>query len=94
VIISVLSDILASLAKSAAPGVYETVVRQALPPLCQALESTSAEHSWIQSSAIDLLGSLASGPKGGLGEGFFALLAPGLFVCLQTSDDRDVLQVS
>ena len=92
-IISILGDILGSLALSRAPGVYETVVRQALPPLCHALESTTSGQSWIQSSAIDLLCSLVSGPEEGLGEGFVAVLAPRLFGCLQTSDDRDVLQV-
>ena len=94
VIISILSDILGALAESRAPGVYETVVRQALPPLCHALESTTSEQSWIYSSAIDLLCSLVNGgPDEGLGEGFVAVLAPRLFGCLQTSEDRDVLQV-
>lgn len=60
-----------------------------------AINSATKEESWIASSAIDLVSSLVEGsPQTGLGEGFFALLAPNLFPCLAGAEDRDVLQVN
>lgn len=60
-----------------------------------AINSATKEESWIASSAIDLVSSLVEGsPQTGLGEGFFALLAPNLFSCLAGAEDRDVLQVN
>ena len=82
------------MASSSANGIYETVVKQALPTLCNSIAAATPEESWITSSAIDLVSSLVRGsPGSGLGEGFFALLAPNLFKCLQEAEDRDVLQV-
>jgi hypothetical protein len=93
IFISILTDILTSLASSHL--VYETVVKQSLPPLSVAINSATKEESWIASSAIDLVSSLVEGsPQTGLGEGFFALLAPNLFSCLAGAEDRDVLQVN
>jgi hypothetical protein len=74
--------------------VYETVVKQALPPLCNSIGSAKLEESWIAGSAIELVSSLVEGaPYTGLGEGFFGVLAPNLFQCLKEAEDRDVLQV-
>ncbi|EGO18981.1 hypothetical protein SERLADRAFT_418638 [Serpula lacrymans var. lacrymans S7.9] len=93
IFLSIFTDILTSLASSNAPGVYETVVKQALPTLCTAIGGATPEESWIAGSAIDLVGSLVQGASGtGIGEGFFALLAPNLFHCLAKTEDRDVLQ--
>ncbi|KAL1950948.1 hypothetical protein VTO73DRAFT_97 [Trametes versicolor] len=93
IFISILTDVLESLASSPAPGIYLTVVRQALPALCNAIMSSTAVDSWVASAAIELVSSLASGaPETGLGEGFFAMLAPSLFSCLRTTEDRDVIQ--
>ncbi|KAF9225273.1 ARM repeat-containing protein [Gyrodon lividus] len=93
IFLSMFTDIIASLANSSAPGVYETVVKQALPTLCTAIAGARPGESWIAGSAIDLVSSLIRGaPDGGLGEGFFALLAPSLFSCLKDTEDRDVLQ--
>ncbi|KAI0325407.1 ARM repeat-containing protein [Cubamyces sp. BRFM 1775] len=93
IFISILTDVLESLASSPAPGIYQTVVRQALPTLCNAIMSSTAVDSWIASAAIELVSSLVSGAQeGGLGEGFFAMLAPSLFSCLRTTEDRDVIQ--
>ncbi|KAL7284955.1 hypothetical protein ACG7TL_000044 [Trametes sanguinea] len=93
IFISILTDVLESLASSPAPGIYQTVVQQALPTLCNAIMSSTAVDSWIASAAIDLVSSLVSGaPEGGLGEGFFAMLAPSLFSCLRATEDRDVIQ--
>ena len=94
IFLSIFTDILASLAKSSAPGVYETVVKQSLPTLCTSITTAKPEESWIAGSAIDLVSSLIRGaPESGLGDGFFALLAPNLFECLKNAEDRDVLQV-
>lgn len=88
------TDIFVALASSSAPNVYETVVKQALPTLCTSIGSAKPDESWITGSAIDLISSLVKGaPESGLGQGFFALLAPNLFECLQLAEDRDVLQV-
>lgn len=88
-------DILQSLAASSNGSNYEVVVKQALPSLCNSIGSATREDSWVASSAIDLVTSLVRGsPQNGLGDGFFALLAPNLFRCLADAEDRDVLQVS
>ncbi|TFK42052.1 armadillo-type protein [Crucibulum laeve] len=94
IFISILTDILATLASSPASGIYETVVKQALPALSSAIAAAKPEESWIAGSAIDLISSLVKGsPESGLGEGFFALLAPNLFKCLGEAEDRDITQV-
>ncbi|KII94307.1 hypothetical protein PLICRDRAFT_50286 [Plicaturopsis crispa FD-325 SS-3] len=93
IFLSILTEILASLASSSSAGVYETVVKQALPTLCTALGSAQPQESWVAGSSIDLVSSLVRGaPDSGLGDGFFALLAPPLFTCLKVAEDRDVLQ--
>ncbi len=94
IFISILTDILTTLAGASASGIYEVVVKNALPPLSIAIANAKKEESWITSSAIDLVTSLVRGaPESGLGEGFFALLAPALFACLGEAEDRDVIQV-
>ncbi|TFK26759.1 ARM repeat-containing protein [Coprinopsis marcescibilis] len=104
--ISMLTDILKALASASSAGLYETVVKQALPVLVDTLgggtKSGSATpatgggaagEAWVAGSAIDLISSLIEGsPESGLGDGFFALLAPNLFRCLDSAEDRDVLQ--
>ncbi|KAI6120877.1 armadillo-type protein [Pisolithus croceorrhizus] len=93
IFLSIFTEILESLAASRANGVYETVVKQALPTLCTAIANAKPEESWIAGSAIDLVSSLVRGaPQDGLGEGFFAHLAPCLFNCLEYAEDRDVVQ--
>ncbi|KAJ2917840.1 hypothetical protein MD484_g2556, partial [Candolleomyces efflorescens] len=94
IFISLLADILKELASSSSAGVYETVVKQALPILVEAIGSAKANESWIPSAAIEFAQSLAAGAPAdkGLGDGFFALLAPSLFQCLDQTEDRDVLQ--
>ncbi|EIW87234.1 ARM repeat-containing protein [Coniophora puteana RWD-64-598 SS2] len=93
IFLSIFADILTALASSHSPGIYETVVQQALPSLCTSIASAKPEESWVAGSALDLISSLEHGaPENGLGEGFFALLAPNLFTCLQNTEDRDVLQ--
>ncbi|KAF8963883.1 armadillo-type protein [Flammula alnicola] len=93
IFISILTDIFENLASSPTEGIYETVVKQALPILSVAITSAKKEESWIASSAIDLIGSLVKGaPENRLGEGFFQLLGPNLFSCLAEAEDRDVLQ--
>ncbi|KAH0591342.1 hypothetical protein H2248_001421 [Termitomyces sp. 'cryptogamus'] len=90
---SMLTDIFTNLAASHALGVHETVVRQALPPLTSAIASAKENEPWIPESAIEFITSFIEGSPGtGLGEGFFALVAPSLFKCLGEAEDRDVLQ--
>ncbi|KAL5519373.1 hypothetical protein ACEPAH_1056 [Sanghuangporus vaninii] len=93
ILISILTEILTSLARSSRPGVYQSVVKTSLPTLCAAISSAKPDESWITSSAIELVTSLVEGaPSGNLGEGFFTTLAPCLFDCLRVAEDRDVLQ--
>ncbi|KXN85718.1 Importin-9 [Leucoagaricus sp. SymC.cos] len=93
IFISILTDILATLAGATASGVYEAVVKSALPPLNNAIAQAKKEESWIASTAIDLVTSLARGaPESGLGEGFFSLIAPALFASLGEAEDRDMIQ--
>ncbi|KAK7464422.1 hypothetical protein VKT23_006589 [Stygiomarasmius scandens] len=99
IFLSIFPDIINSLAASAAPGIYETIVQQAMPPLCNAISSASPDQSYISGSAIELVGAIvraasATGPGGGkgLGDNFFDMLAPNLFKCLGEVEDRDVLQ--
>ena len=94
IFLSLFTDIFTSLASSSASNVYETVVKQALPSLSTSIGSAKPDDSWITGSAIELVTSLVKGaPEIGLGDGFFALLAPNLFECLKHAEDRDVLQV-
>jgi hypothetical protein len=91
---SVLADVLQYLAASRNPGVYETVVQAALPPLSSALAGASDEQSWIAETAIELVaGVVSAAPEGRLGDGFFAALAPTLFAVLKRTEDKDTLQV-
>ncbi|KAJ7897218.1 armadillo-type protein [Mycena olivaceomarginata] len=93
IFLSNVDNILTSLASSSAEGIYQTVVKQALPNLCQAMAAAPLDESWITASSIDLVSSLVTGAsEGTLGEGFFAVLAPSLFKCLGEAEDRDVLQ--
>ncbi|KAG6896763.1 hypothetical protein C0992_006277, partial [Termitomyces sp. T32_za158] len=90
---SILADIFTNLAASSSSGIYETIVKQALPPLTSAIASAKADESWIAESAIEFITSFVQGsPEIGLGEGFFALVAPSLFKCLGETEDRVVLQ--
>ncbi|KAI0726869.1 ARM repeat-containing protein [Fomitopsis betulina] len=92
IFISLLTDILSTLAGSKAQGIYETVVDQALPVLTNAIVASAGEP-WITGAAIDLASSLAQGaPESGLGDGFVNMLAPCLFLVLRTAEDRDVIQ--
>ncbi|RDX47886.1 ARM repeat-containing protein [Lentinus brumalis] len=93
IFISIMTDVFESLASSPAPGVYPAVVQQALPPLLNAITNYATTDSWITSGAIELVNSLVEGaPENGLGDGFFAMLAPGLFAALNSTEDRDAIQ--
>ena len=95
IFISLISGILEAIARLPSPGVYEALVKAALPALCQALESSGPDASWIIGSALDLLTGIIRGvdDEKGPGEGFFATVASPLFKCLREAEDRDVLQV-
>ncbi len=94
IFLSLLNDILLSITGSKTPGVYEVTVNQALPRLTASIGNYNVDEWWAASSALELVGSLARGaPETGLGEGFFAAVAPTVFECLRVAEDRDVLQV-
>ena len=94
IFLSLLNDILLSTASSKTPGVYEATVKEALPRLTASIGNYNANESWVASSALELAGSLTRGaPETGLGEGFFAAIAPPVFDCMRVAEDRDVLQV-
>ncbi|KAJ3786679.1 ARM repeat-containing protein [Lentinula aff. detonsa] len=92
IFLSIFPDILNSLAAADVSGIYETVVKQALPLLCNSIAVATVDQSYVAGSAIELVGSLVKASSNGLGEGFFPLLAPNLFKCLSEVEDRDVLQ--
>ncbi|KAJ8502778.1 hypothetical protein ONZ45_g11445 [Pleurotus djamor] len=93
IFVGMFSDILQILASSSAPDVYPTVVKQALPTLCSAIANAKPSESYIASTGIDLVRSVLGGsPESGLGDGFFAMLAPVLFKTLAEAEDRDILQ--
>lgn len=92
-LVSVIGDILSNVSGAPSPGVYQTVVANSLPRLCEAI--ATANDKWhICEHAIDLVGGLVQGaPESGLGDGFIAQFAPSLFGSLTTAEDRDVIQV-
>lgn len=94
ILLSILDDLLTDMTHSLNVEVYQAVVSQSLPTLCNALAQAKPDESWIASSAIDLTSSLARGASyGRLGENFFATLAPTLFECMGTTQDQETLEV-
>jgi importin-9 len=94
IFLSLLNDILLSIASSKTLGVYKATVKQALPRPTASIRNYNANQSWAVLSALELTGSLVRGaPETGLGEGFFAAIAPMVFKCLRVAKDRNVLQV-
>ncbi|KAF8522163.1 ARM repeat-containing protein [Hysterangium stoloniferum] len=92
-LLSILDELLTDLASSSTPNVYQAVVSQTLPTLCNALAQSTSNECWIASSAINLIAGLARGAsRGGLGDGFFATVAPSLFGCLQATQDQETLE--
>lgn len=93
ILLSVLEDLLTELADSNTP-VYEAVVTQCLPALCDALARPNSEQPFIANSAIDLISALAQGARrGALGDGFFAAFAPQIFALLRDSQDSGLFEV-
>jgi importin-9 len=94
IFLSILNDILYAIVTAKAPTIYETTVKYVLPRLIASIDNTNVNETWVPSSALELIGTLARGaPEAGLGEGFFAAIAPSVFNCLKVAEDRDVLQV-
>ncbi|PFH48408.1 hypothetical protein AMATHDRAFT_65585 [Amanita thiersii Skay4041] len=91
IFVSMLTDILVSLASSSAPSINNAVINQALPALTESLTSAKSDEFWITSSAIQLINSLVKGSEK-LTEGFFSHIASVLFKCLGEAEDRDLLQ--
>ena len=65
-------------------GIYEAIVKQALPALSNVITAAKPEESWVAGSGIELVSSLVRGsPASGLGEEFFILLIPKPFQMLR-----------
>lgn len=96
-LMAITSSLLTRLASVPTPGVYNAVVRQALPPLCVALASSGGEgqDKWIAGAALEQLCGLLQGApaEGGVGDGFVAQLGPVLFGKIKDIADRDAIQV-
>ncbi|EMD32596.1 hypothetical protein CERSUDRAFT_161550 [Gelatoporia subvermispora B] len=95
IIISNLTVILEHLAGAEAPGIYENVVKLALPSLSNAILSSTEYDAWISGAAIEVVNGIVQGaPDSGLGAGFFDIIGPSLFEALRKVEDRDVIQSS
>ncbi|OCH92992.1 ARM repeat-containing protein [Obba rivulosa] len=93
IIISNLTVILEHLAGAEAPGIYENVIKLALPPLSNAILSSTEYDAWISGTAIEVVNGIVQGaPNTGLGAGFFDVIGPSLFEALRKVEDRDVIQ--
>ncbi|SJX60888.1 related to KAP114-Member of the karyopherin-beta family, nuclear import [Sporisorium reilianum f. sp. reilianum] len=101
ILLSVVSDLLESLAGSKQPGVPQVIVQQSLPFLAAAIGSslpdqsgTSAqdEPSAVAETAVELAKSVLDGANASALRGAVNVLCPNLFKVLSTSQDRDVLQ--
>lgn len=91
---AIMSAILQRLASAPVPGIYETVIRQSLPTLCEAIAKGEGDDKWIAAAALEQVSGLLQGaPEDNLGSGFVDALAPALFSCLRTNKDRDAIQV-
>ncbi|TKY91057.1 hypothetical protein EX895_001056 [Sporisorium graminicola] len=101
ILLSVVSDLLESLAGSKQPGVPQVIVQQSLPFLAAAIgssvpdqpdTSTEGEPSAIAETAVELAKSVLDGANAAALRGAVNVLCPNLFKVLSTSQDRDVLQ--
>ncbi|CBQ68248.1 related to KAP114-Member of the karyopherin-beta family, nuclear import [Sporisorium reilianum SRZ2] len=101
ILLSVVSDLLESLAGSKQPGVPQVIVQQSLPFLAAAIgsslpdqpdSSAQDEPSAIAETAVELAKSVLDGANASALRGAVNVLCPNLFKVLSTSQDRDVLQ--
>lgn len=101
ILLSVVSDLLESLAGSKQPGVPQVIVQQSLPFLAAAIgsslphqsnSSTEGEPSAVAETAVELAKSVLDGANAAALRGAVNVLWPNLFKVLSTSQDRDVLQ--
>ncbi|EST06744.1 Importin-beta, N-terminal domain protein [Kalmanozyma brasiliensis GHG001] len=101
ILLSVVSDLLESLAGSKQPGVPQVIVQQSLPFLAAAIgsslpdqvnSSADGEPSAVAETAVELAKSVLDGANSAALRGSVNVLCPNLFKVLSTSQDRDVLQ--
>ncbi|GAC99603.1 hypothetical protein PHSY_007206 [Pseudozyma hubeiensis SY62] len=101
ILLSVVSDLLESLAGSKQPGVPQVIVQQSLPFLAAAIGSSlpdqqaatsNDEPSALAETAVELAKSVLDGADPAALRGAVNVLCPNLFQVLSTSQDRDVLQ--
>ncbi|PWY97415.1 ARM repeat-containing protein [Testicularia cyperi] len=100
-LLSVVSDLLESLAGSKQQGVPAVVVQRSMPLLAAAIgtgtgtgggEGDEASPSALAETAVELSKSVLDGADPSALRGVVAILCPNLVHVLSTSDDRDVLQ--
>ena len=88
---STISVILTRLVQIPIPGVYEAVVKVALPHLCHAIMTAEGDDLGMAGAGLEQVSALLQGaPNGSLGPGFVDALAPCLF---RTMEDRNAIQV-
>lgn len=95
VLLSVVSDLLESLAASKQMNVPTVVVQKSMPLLSAAIASSpseSDEPSAVAETAVELSKSVLDGADAASLKGVVGVLCPNLVKVLKTSDDRDVLQ--
>lgn len=95
---AIMSSLLTRLASVSTPGVYNAVIRQALPAICGALANSNSQgqDKWLAGAALEQLCGLLQGApaEGGVGDGLVAQLGPVLFGRIKEIADRDAIQVS
>ena len=97
ILLGEITEMTKALAASPSQEAFASVIGGLLPAIVIALDEATRVpgESWVASSALELTtGVLEVADKGKLGDGFIAGLAPSLFNCLATAEDRDVIIVS
>ncbi|KAN0060291.1 hypothetical protein ACQY0O_007620 [Thecaphora frezii] len=100
ILLSVISDLLESLAASRQEGVSGMVVQSSMPVLASAMgsglqqqqDSASDEPSVLAETAVELAKSVLDGAEASALRGVVGILCPNLLRLLKASEDRDVQQ--
>ncbi|EPQ29170.1 uncharacterized protein PFL1_03457 [Pseudozyma flocculosa PF-1] len=96
ILLSVVSDLLESLAGSRQQGVPDVVVQSSMPLLAAAIgsgiEQQDNEPSALAETAVELAKSVLDGAESAALRGVVAILCPNLLKVLKVSEDRDVQQ--
>lgn len=94
ILLSVVSDLLESLAGLSSATTASIVIQRSIPALATAIASADGtEPSAVAESAVELARSVLAGAKPDSLRGAVPMLCPSLIEALMRSEDRDVLQV-